>query len=56
MSAGIPSIIHVFRAEYHSILDSLPDAGTDGMVLARTRARVDTYLDRLVEVSTRKKI
>ena len=51
MSAETPCITHVFRAEYYSILDSLTDIGSDSVILARTRGRVDTYLDRLIEVS-----
>ena len=51
MSTGAQSIIHVFRTEYHLILDSLPDCGTDIVALSKARERADTFLERLVEVS-----
>ena len=55
MSASTPAIVCTFRTEYHAILESLADADrTDAMAITRMRARADTFIERLTEVSTNK--
>ena len=55
MPTTTPAIVCTFRTEYHAILESLADADeTDAMAIIRMRARADTFIERLTEVSTRK--
>ena len=55
MPTTTPAIVCTFRTEYHAILESLADADrTDAMAITRMRARADTFIERLTEVSTNK--